>query len=103
MVQTITKGDYGYDLNFTVVDSDGTAVNLTSSTITFKMALPDSTTAFLSEEATIVGAEAGTCKYTVADGDMDTAGTYNAELQIAWSGKVQTATMADIEIVEDLP
>ncbi len=101
----IRKGDYGQDLNFTVTESDGsTAVNLTSSTVLFKMARHRATENKIEKACTLVVAASGTCKYTLLIGDTDTAGTYKAELEITWAGpKVLTAKIETIKIVADLP
>ncbi len=102
----IKKGDYGQDLEFTVYESDGTTVvDLTDSTILFKMARHKATANKIESACDLVVAASGTCKYTVQLGDTDTAGVYRAELQITWSApaKVLTATVETIKIIADLP
>lgn len=102
----IKQNDYGQDLEFTVVESDGTtAVDLTSSTIKFKMARHRSTVNKVNSACSITDASAGTCTYTVQSGDTDTAGVYKAELELTWSSpaKVLTANIESIRIRADLP
>lgn len=100
----IIQGDYGFDLNFTITDSDGSALDLTNATITFKMALPRAVTSKVSGACTIDIAASGTCHYTLASGDTDTVGIYDWEVQCAYSTKVVTAKGSEqIEIKAELP
>lgn len=103
---TLIRNDTDFDLNFTVKDANGDAIVLTGASggILFKMAASDSATLQMSGSCSIIDAAGGTCKYTVQSGDLDTAGIYNAELQITYNtGKIITATMDEIYIAADLP
>jgi len=99
----LVRNDKGFDLTFTVLDADNVAVNLTGSTIKFKMALIASATLKVNGDCTITDPTNGKCKYTVGETDLNTVGTYHAELEITSSGKIITAPMDDIEVVADLP
>lgn len=100
----IVKGDKGFNISFTVLDSDGAAVDLTTvSSVTFKMKKLNATTNKVSGACVVVSATDGTCTYTVGSADMDTIGTYQAELVLTYSAsKVISAVTEDIVVVEDL-
>jgi len=108
-VTELIRNDKLFDLDFTVTDSDGVAVDLTGSLIRFKMALQGASTSKVSSTSvSITTATSGTCSYTVQSGDLDTSGLYNAELQIVYSttttaAKTITATLDNIRVVDDLP
>jgi hypothetical protein len=100
----ITQGDYGFDLNFTLTGSDGTALNLTGATsVKFKMALIGTNTNKVNAECTVDVAASGTCHYTMVSGDTDTIGDYNWEIQVTYATKLVTAKMGEtISIVSQL-
>jgi len=53
---------------------------------------------------TVTDAAAGKCKYNVQAGDLDTAGTYHAELEITYTGgKIITTTRFTVKVISDLP
>lgn len=100
----ITKGDNKFDLNFTLKDYDGVAVNLTDATLKFKMQKPGTSTLKIDGTMNIVSASAGTCKYTAVAGNFDTAGTYNAEIEVTYtSGQIITFSDIIIKVQGDLP
>ena len=106
MTIELIQNDKLFNLTFTVKDSDGIVVNLTSvSSIKFKMAKIASTT--LKIEGTCTKSEpntSGICTYTVQATDLDTVGKYHAEIELTYSdGKVVTAEMDDIEVLKELP
>ena len=89
----IKQGDYGDDLNFTLTDSDGSAIDLTSNTgITFRMKNTTGKSKLITGSCSVTVAADGTCYYTVVDGDTDEVGTYDFEVEVSYSGKVITAT-----------
>lgn len=90
-----------YDLNFTLKNSDDTVIDLTDSTILFKVQGQDTDTIKFSGSMTIVSAAAGTCKYNVANGDFDTVGKHTAQIQVTYSGG-QIVTIPGI-VVHVLP
>ena len=100
----IPKGDYGFNIDFTVQDDDGDAFNLAGYTTKFKVwqaGVPGTTVI----NGTVVhDTEAdGTCHYTVVSGDFDTVAHYKAELQLTKAGTAQESTRAyDLEVVESL-
>lgn len=94
---TIPKGDVGFKLKFTVQDSTGTAVNLTTYTgVKIKMWVPGIPGTLLLDKACANLAADGTCDYTVLAADFVTAypvvGRYLAELELAAVGGVVEST-----------
>ena len=100
---TLVRGDKGFDLEFTVQEADGTVFDLTGATVKFKMALPQNAQLKIDGLCTITDPLDGKCKYTIQDGDLDTSGTYVAELEITIGAKVITVTDIIVKIVKDLP
>ena len=98
----IIQGDYGSDLDFTITDSDSTALNLSSNTgIIFRMRNKTGKTTNIAG-ACVVDSEAnGTCHYTLADGDTDTVGEYEWEVEVSYENKVLTSKGSEnIVIIE---
>jgi len=83
----ITEGDVGWELEVTLKDADGNAVNVTGFTITFKMQSHRVTTDTINAAATIVTAASGIIKYVglVANNSL-AAGFYDAEFLVDPSG-----------------
>lgn len=73
------QGDVGVVLNATIVDVNGTAVNLTGGTVTFVLRRQSDTAVTTSLPATIVSAVAGTVSYTLTATDTATAGNFLIE------------------------
>jgi hypothetical protein len=100
----IVKNDKLYDLNFTLHDASGVAVNLTGATLKFKAQKSDETALAVDGVMSIVVAVSGTCKYQVAASVFDEAGTYNAEIEVTFAdGQVSTWTDIIIMVKDELP
>lgn len=101
----VTQGDHGYDLNFTLQDSNGNIFDLSNIlTLLFRVQLAGIDNLKFSGSMSVVGATAGTCKYTVAVGDFDSATTYDAEIQATFtSGKVVTFTSLVVQATAKIP
>ena len=96
----LVQGDYGSDLTLTLTEAAGSALNLTSNTgITFQMVNKTGVFKKVSGAGTTVTAASGICKYTTVDGDTDTVGTYEYEVQVTYTGKVVTAKGAETIII----
>jgi hypothetical protein len=80
-------------------------VDISTATVTFKMALPDASENKIDAECTLTGdGKDGKCKYAVQAGDLDTADSYVGELEVTFSAdKVLTAKLGMIKVEEDLP
>lgn len=97
---TIKKGDLLPELEATLKDGAGTAIDLTArggGTVRFHMRLRDSgeptddpspsraETIKVDAPATVVTAASGEVKYSWVAGDTDTAGDYFGEFEITWA------------------
>lgn len=92
------KSDKLYDINFTLQDGNGTAIDLTNGTLLFKAQKQGATTLKFSGSMSIVTAASGTCKYTVAATDFDEVGKYYAEIEITYTGG-KIITFGDITVI----
>jgi len=100
---TVYEDDYGYDLQFTVLDVNSNAFNLTGATVKFQMAKPSSTALKVNGTCTLVTPSAGTCAYTTTSGDFDTLGDYVAQLLITVSGKQYTIGDLNVYVKKQFP
>ena len=97
----ISQGDYGYNLDFSITESDGSVRVLTDYTVTLKMWKPGAKeTLLIDGGCEIDDEEAGTCHYAVQDGDFDTRGRYHAELELTKTGIVESTEPFIIAVVE---
>jgi hypothetical protein len=100
----IVKNDKLYDLNFTLQDASGVAVNLTGATLKFKAQKSDEDALAVDGTMTLVTPASGICKYQVLTSDFDEAGTYNAEIQVTFTdGQVSTWSDIIIMVKDELP
>jgi len=99
---TIPKGDIGFNLAFTIQDSDGDAYNIGTYTVTLKMwEVGSPGTLLLEEECTETVAASGTCYYTVETTSFDTVGRFRAELELTTSTTIIESTeVFEIIVVE---
>ena len=100
----ITKNDKVYDLEFTLQDASGTAIDLTGATLAFKVQKLGAATLAVNAAMVIDTAAAGTCHYQVKTGDFAAAGEYNAEIEITYpGGQISTFGEIYIYVEEELP
>ncbi len=111
---TIKRNDTASNIQATLENSGGTAVDIQSSTVLFKMAplaggtLAVAGTAVIDQvgAGTVVGGQMGVVHYVWQAGDLDTAGRYAAEWEVTFSsGAVQTFPNGDpiiLDVNEDL-
>lgn len=86
----VTENDYGNDITLHC-RINTTDFDLTGYTCTFTMIKRGATTAKVSKQScTITSATEGECTYTWASGNLDTVGTYDAEVECTKTGVVQT-------------
>jgi len=98
----IPRGDYGFNLAFTVQEDDGTVYVLTGYTITMKVWAKDIPGSPVVEDTCDIDiAASGTCHYTVKSGDFDTAGEYLIELELSKTGlAVESTRYYTLEVKE---
>lgn len=98
----VPKGGYGYNLGFTIKDSDGTARNMSTYTaVTFKVwKTGNSGTPLINTAGSWVVAASGTCSYTVVSGNFDTAGNYKYCLSATKTNVVEPCRAGDLEVEE---
>ena len=97
---TIPKGDYGYQIVFTVKDSAGVAYVLSGYTITLKVWRSGMPGLLLSGACTIMVAASGTCYYPVVVGNFNRVGIYQVELELTKSGVVESTRNYVLEVEE---
>ncbi len=98
---SIAAGDYGYNLAFTCYDNSGNVYVLTGYTIHFKVWTYDTPATLEVDGAGVIDdAPNGKCHYTIASGDFDTEGEYEAELQLEKAGVIESFPRFVITITE---
>ena len=85
------------------ITAGGVAVDLSSSTVRFKMRAVGSDTLAVDQEAVIVEAAAGAVRYDWAAADVDTAGMFLVWWEVTTAGKTQDVGEAVIEIRAHAP
>src|ERR1700728_3511252 len=103
---SVVQSSYGYQLPFTLEDGNGNPVNLTNALLVINV--QDSQDAsdelLFSGSMTIDSALAGTCHYTVAQGNFPNPGTFLVQIVATWSGTEQlTWTGVKIIVEPQLP
>lgn len=98
--QIVGQNNYGYELPFTLEDGNGNAVDLAGAVLVLNVQdSQDASDALLfSGSMTIDNAPAGTCHYTVAQGNFPNPGTFLAQITATWSGSEQL-TWSGIKII----
>lgn len=87
---TLRVGDYGIPITATVVDSSGSAVDISSATAqTILIKRPTASTISTSTSFVTDGTD-GQITYTLADGDVSEAGTYEYQFRIVLSASQNT-------------
>jgi len=97
----VVQGDVGFDIEFVCKDKNGTVIDLTGGSVKFKMGHPGDT-AKIDAACTLTDEANGECKYTTQDGDLDTCGIYDAELEITLGSKVLTIRDIKIHVYGDI-
>jgi hypothetical protein len=96
---TLLVNSYGTSIHLQALDSSGVAINLTGNTsLTFQASQLGSSTNQLSSTSVVVdNAASGLCHYVPVANDFDDAGTYYAQLTIAYASS--TIVVGDLIIV----
>ena len=97
----IPKGDYGYDIAFTLYNGTGDVFNPTGYTVTLKVwtyDLPSSL--LLTGVGGITDAPNGKVYYTIANHDFDTEGVFLAEIELTKAGIVESFRTHVLHVTE---
>ena len=97
----ITEEDFGDDINFTIQDKDGVAKNLTGITPEFQV-WSKGLAAFIKQDATIVSAPSGTCKYNVKETDFGSrTGVFYAKIVLKTGTTKKESTETFLLVVQE--
>lgn len=102
LIETV-RGNYGFNLPFTLTDNAGVPVDITNATLAFKAQLDSDNAVQFSGPMNIVSGVAGTCYYTVQSTDFPIAGTWNAQIVATYAGEVLTFTGITVTVDDQLP
>ena len=97
----IPVNDKGFNLSFSVKDSDGDAYPLTNYTVTLKVwkaGIPG--TLIVNEACNVTNATLGTCTYTVNAADFASIADYKMELELTKSGVIESTENYDLKVEE---
>ena len=83
---TFVKGEYGFDIVFTLQEDDGSAINLAGKTVKFQTKNLNDTVKKIDGTCSTIDENAGTCKYTVQENDMNEVGIFEAEAELQVAG-----------------
>lgn len=102
----IKQNDTRPIISATLIDGDGSSVNLDGATVKFIMRKASATAATTDAAATVADAAKGKVTYTWVAADTATVGSYEGEFQVTYSGGgIQTFPnnrYIDIEITDDI-
>lgn len=100
---TVVQGDVGYQLNFTLSDAQGSVIDITGATLTFKAQLLSDLAVQVSTPMTISNAGQGACTYTVAAGNFDVPGRYDAQIDMTIALETVTFSGIPINVIPRIP
>lgn len=87
----VWAGDYGYTIDFQLLDAQGNPFDLTNNTgLLFTAQLVQLTKKSFSGSMSVITASSGICSFAPAAGNFAHAGQYNAQIQVSFSGEVVT-------------
>lgn len=96
----IPRGDYGYNLVFTVLRNDGNPYVLTLYAIVLKVwpwGMPSNP---ILEGECEIGEVSNTCYYPVQEGDFDSVGDYLLELEFIQEGVIESTKNYTLRVEE---
>jgi len=85
-------------LSLTAIDADGNTIDITGSTLTFRMKKEGTATHKVSGSCVIVSGSAGTCTYTPSSGDFDTEGIYKGEVEVVSGSTITTGVNIEVRV-----
>jgi hypothetical protein len=95
--------DVAQILTFTVRQANNAVVNLTAGNISFKIKEINTDTNKVDAACTLTNPTGGVCTYTTIAADLDTAGVYDAELEIVVGSSTTTIYLGRFRVQTDLP
>jgi len=99
----IHQGDKNYNLNFTLQNYNGEAINLTNASLVLKTQKKGSVALGVTGDMIVRTPLIGDCYYQVQENDFE-AGIYDAEIEITYtSGEKITYGDIIIKVTGDLP
>jgi hypothetical protein len=100
----VVQNDYGYLINFTCQNADGSVFDMTGITnLYFRVQRINSTQLMFSNAMSVVSETSGTCYYQVTSTDFTLPGVYNAQIKAVFSGQVITFPNIQVDVSSYLP
>ena len=101
-VRVLNEGDFGFDLDIAILDSDGTAFDLTGYTLKFRLVNKENSLILIDNALGTINASptTGLAIYTLVDGDTNTVGLCESHAILEKSGTKITVDLNDIDIEE---
>jgi len=97
----IPKGDFGFNITFTVQNANGGIFVLTDYTIKFNVWTAGSPGSLLLAGTVVIDvAASGTCHYPVVTTNFDTAGNFKWELEMTKTGVNESTVSGDLIVYE---
>lgn len=99
---TVYKDTIGKTITLLLKEQDGTAINLTSATVTASLYSVGNNTLVTSHSCTVTSATNGACYYVTSAADFATAGIYYTLLGLSYeSGNARTEVGNSFEVVQN--
>jgi hypothetical protein len=99
----LSRGDSAIPVDIEIRNDEGEPYVLTGKTVTMKAQKINAAAVKISSACTVVSATEGIVRYTFSSADLDTAGVFDAELEMTSSGFKETIVLGRFQVVEDLP
>ena len=104
---TIKANDTSPNIQATLKDATGAAVDITGAAVKFQMRAKTGTTFKVDATATIINAVGGIVRYTFLAADTNTPGPYYAQWQVTFAGgTIETypnSEYIELDVFSDLP
>lgn len=98
------KGDHTNTIQWTCTDENGEAINLTNvTTITLKIGRIGESSNLIEKTGTVTDAANGVAQFTFADGDLDTEGYFDANIELDYNtGAHKTLRHMGVHILPEM-
>ena len=98
------KDDVGITIGFEIKTNNDAVVDLTGYSVSIKVKLVDSEVNQFNRAVTLDDVDSGACSYTLQNGNLDTVGLFEAELELNDNdGLISTIKLGRFVVLEDLP